>query len=76
MGRESTAVNLTVPTDGDVYQMAVSANLVDKASGVARSSGMAWSTCTILHDKVIGRMKPVVIGQRHARKINVRYALE
>ena len=74
MGGESTAVNLTMPTDGDVYQMAVSANLVDNG-GVARPSGMAWSTCTILHDKVIGRMKPVVIGQRHARKINVRYAL-
>ena len=43
VGSESTAVNLTVPTDGDVYQMAVSANLVDKALPKKPTGALMWS---------------------------------
>ena len=62
LAKGETAVNLTMPTD-EVYQVAMSAN--DEA-GI--SSGMVWTTCTILHDKVVGRMKPVVVGVVEPRR--------
>jgi cytokine receptor domeless len=46
--------NITLDKDG-VYQFAVSAN----APG--RSSGMVWATCTILHNKVVGKLKTVAV---------------
>ena len=44
MPKDEHIANITLPTD-DVYQFAVSANAID------RSSGMIWATCTILHNK-------------------------
>ena len=45
------SVNITLPTD-HVYQFAVGSN-----SYQTISSGMVWTTCTVLHDKVLSRLK-------------------
>ncbi len=44
MSKNEQSVNVTLPAD-TVYQVAVAANTE------LASSGMVWSTCTILHDK-------------------------
>jgi len=75
-----TLLNLTMPSP-EVYQLAVSSNVASSEFGgeseaAEVSSGMVWTTCTILHNKVIGRMKPVVVSARESRRISVRWYLQ
>jgi len=44
VNKSDQSVNISLPSD-NVYQVAVAANTD------SFSSGMVWSTCTILHDK-------------------------
>ena len=62
--KNSLSTNVTVPTD-QVYQFAVSANTKNY------SSGMAWTTCTILHDK--GKENGLKFFSRYT-SINVRWS--
>jgi len=59
--------NVTMKTEG-IYQFAVAANTRQY------SSGMVWATCTILHNKVVGKLKTVSIEvtQRDALKVHWR----
>lgn len=49
--------NTTVPDMSKVYQFAISANT---RTG---SSGMVWASCTVMHDKMLGKMKSVWINR-------------
>ncbi|KAI4504019.1 hypothetical protein M0802_000490 [Mischocyttarus mexicanus] len=52
----TTVYNMTVPNAKLVYQFAISVN-TNKGS-----SGMVWSSCTVIHNKVVGKMKSVWIN--------------
>ena len=67
--REQRTVNITLPTP-DVYQFAVAANTR------AASSGMVWATCTILHDKVVGKLKTVRVDVVQKDRMKVRWRLD
>lgn len=62
--------NITVPDSRKVYQFAISAN-TDRAS-----SGMIWASCTVLHNKVVGKMKTVWINHIDSTVIEVGWKLD
>ena len=64
------SVNISLPTN-HVYQFAVAANSYD-----AISSGMVWTTCTVLHDKVLGRLKPVAVEKLEATRMLISWNLD
>ena len=58
-----------MPTD-NVYQFAVAANTLDY------SSGMSWATCTILHNKVVGKLKTVTVDVVTKHSMVIRWRLD
>ena len=64
------SVNITLPTN-HVYQFAVAANSYETIS-----SGMVWTTCTVLHDKVLGRLKPVAVEKLEATRMLISWNLD
>lgn len=66
---DSIAQNVTVPTD-EIYQFAISKNSVD-----GRSSGMVWSTCTVIKNNFT-RMNNVYIRNLDSHSIVVAWQLE
>jgi hypothetical protein len=70
VGAEHRSINITLPTN-HVYQFAVSAN-----SEGTMSSGMAWTTCTVLHNKVLDRLKPVVVEKVEPRRMLISWHLD
>jgi cytokine receptor domeless len=65
-----SAHNVTVPDPKRVYQFAISAN-TEKAS-----SGMVWASCTVIHNKVVGKMKTVWINHMDSTFIDVSWKLD
>ncbi|XP_018407282.1 PREDICTED: uncharacterized protein LOC108783250 [Cyphomyrmex costatus] len=57
--------NITVPNPSKVYQFAISVNTE------RGSSGMIWSSCTVIHNKVLGKMKSVWINRIGSHFIEV-----
>jgi len=55
--KNTTIYNITVPDPFKVYQFAISVNTE------RGSSGMIWSSCTVIHNKVLGKMKSVWINR-------------
>ncbi|KAJ8664784.1 hypothetical protein QAD02_006446 [Eretmocerus hayati] len=62
--------NITVPDPTKVYQFAISANT---ARG---SSGMMWASCTVIHNKVEGKMRSVWRNNFDATSIEVGWKLD
>ncbi len=69
MPRYQRSVNITLPTN-NVYQFAVAANTE------TYSSGMVWATCTILHNKVIGKLKTVSVDVVEKDSMTIRWRLD
>ncbi|KAL6427265.1 hypothetical protein ACFW04_008687 [Cataglyphis niger] len=69
VSRNTTVYNITVDPD-KVYQFAISAN-TNKGS-----SGMIWSSCTVIHTKVLGKMKSVWINRIGSDFIEVGWKLD
>lgn len=61
---------MTVPDPDKVYQFAISAN-TNKGS-----SGMVWASCTVIHNKVVGKMKSVWINRIGSDFIEVGWKLD
>ncbi|XP_025262326.1 cytokine receptor-like isoform X1 [Camponotus floridanus] len=53
----TTVYNITVPNPNKIYQFAISANANEG------SSGMVWSSCTVIRSKELGRMKFIWINR-------------
>ncbi|XP_011502285.1 PREDICTED: cytokine receptor [Ceratosolen solmsi marchali] len=70
VSKMSTAHNVTVPDPKRVYQFAISAN-TQRAS-----SGMVWASCTVIHNKVVGKMKTVWINHMDSTFIDVSWKLD
>lgn len=66
----TTIYNITVPDPFKVYQFAISVN-TEKGS-----SGMIWSSCTVIHNKVLGKMKSVWINRIGSHFIEVGWKLD
>ncbi|XP_015122629.1 cytokine receptor [Diachasma alloeum] len=66
----TTIYNMTVPDPQKVYQFAISANTKHA------SSGMVWASCTVIHNKVVGKMKSVWINRIGSDFIEVGWKLE
>ncbi|KYN26832.1 Cytokine receptor [Trachymyrmex cornetzi] len=62
--------NITVPNPSKVYQFAISVNTE------RGSSGMIWSSCTVIHNKVLGKMKSVWINRIGSHFIEVGWKLD
>ena len=69
VSRNTTIYNMTVPDAKKVYQFAISANT---AHG---SSGMVWASCTIIHSKVVSKLKSVWINHVGSNSIEVGWKL-
>ena len=61
---------MTVPDAKKVYQFAISANTA------RASSGMVWASCTVIHNKVVGKMKSVWINRIGSDFIEVGWKLD
>lgn len=59
-----------MPDPSKVYQFAISVN-TEKGS-----SGMIWSSCTVIHNKVLGKMKSVWINRIGSNFIEVGWKLD
>ena len=70
VGAEHRSVNITLPSN-HFHQFAVSAN-----SEGTMSSGMAWTTCTVLHNKVLDKLNPVVVEKIEARRMRISWHLD
>ncbi|XP_076178162.1 cytokine receptor domeless [Ptiloglossa arizonensis] len=70
VSKNTTIYNMTVPEPDKVYQFAISAN-TNKGS-----SGMAWASCTVIHTKVLGKMKSVWINRIGSDFIEVSWKLD
>ena len=70
VGAEHRSTNITLPSK-NVYQFAVSAHSKDNVS-----SGMAWTSCTILHNKVVERLKPVKIDKVEPTSMHISWDLD
>ncbi|EZA53737.1 hypothetical protein DMN91_008451 [Ooceraea biroi] len=70
VSKDTTIYNMTVPNPDKVYQFAISANT---AKG---SSGMIWASCTVIHNKVVGKMKSVWINRIGSDFIEVGWKLD
>lgn len=68
--KNTTVYNMTVSDPDKVYQFAISAN---SARG---SSGMIWASCTVIHNKVVGKMKSVWINRIGSNFIEVGWKLD
>lgn len=66
----TTVYNITFPEDKIYHQFAISAN------SELTSSGMVWATCTVLHNKAIGKMENVWIVRVEATYIEVGWKLD
>ncbi|XP_066999474.2 cytokine receptor [Anabrus simplex] len=67
--KNETVKNITVPDD-EIYQFAVSANTK------YGSSGMVWASCTVIHNKTIGKMRSVWINRVGSDFIEVGWKFE
>ena len=67
--KSNHTANVTLPTE-NVYQFAVAANTLDYRSG------MSWATCTILHNKVVGKLKTVTVDVVTKHSMVVRWRLD
>lgn len=65
----ATIKTIEVP-DNKIYQFAISANTKNG------SSGMVWASCTVIHNKVVGKMKSVWINSIAATSIEVGWKLD
>ncbi|KMQ98366.1 cytokine receptor [Lasius niger] len=70
VSKTTTVYNITVPDPNKVYQFAISANTN------RGSSGMIWSSCTVIHTKVLGKMKSVWINRIGSDFIEVGWKLD
>nr|XP_034172692.1 uncharacterized protein LOC117600854 [Osmia lignaria]XP_034172693.1 uncharacterized protein LOC117600854 [Osmia lignaria] len=70
VSKNTTIYNMTVPDPDKVYQFAISAN-TNKGS-----SGMVWASCTVIHNKVVGKMKSVWINRIGSDYIEVGWKLD
>ncbi|XP_043283001.1 uncharacterized protein dome isoform X2 [Venturia canescens] len=68
--KSTTLYNVTVPDPTKVYQFAISANTP------RASSGMVWASCTVIHNRVVGKMKSVWINRIGSDFIEVGWKLE
>ncbi|XP_063994915.1 cytokine receptor isoform X2 [Diachasmimorpha longicaudata] len=66
----TTIYNMTVPDPKKVYQFAIATNTK------RASSGMVWASCTVIHNKVVGKMKSVWINRIGSDFIEVGWKLE
>ncbi|KAF2881194.1 hypothetical protein ILUMI_24978 [Ignelater luminosus] len=69
ISNDKTMFNITVSED-KINQFAISAN-----SGTS-SSGMVWATCTVIHNKAIGKMEHVWINHVYSTSIEVAWKLD
>lgn len=67
--KDVTIKNITVPED-KIYQFAIAAN------SKTESSGMVWASCTVIHNKVLGKMRSVWINRIGSTFIEVGWKLE
>lgn len=67
--RNIQIINITVPEE-KIYQFAISANSEEA------SSGMVWASCTVIHNKAVGKMKSVWINLSGTTFIEVGWKLE
>lgn len=67
--KQKHSLNVTLPNK-NVYQFAVSANTGDV------SSGMTWATCTIIHNRVVGKLKTVSVDVVEKTSMVVRWRLD
>ncbi|XP_046405869.1 cytokine receptor-like isoform X2 [Ischnura elegans] len=66
---DTRIINITVPED-KIYQFAISANRK------SASSGMVWASCTVLHNKAVGKMKSVWKADQGSTFITLGWKLE
>ncbi|XP_076280238.1 cytokine receptor domeless isoform X2 [Lasioglossum baleicum] len=70
VSKNTTIFNMTVPDPSKLYQFAISTN-THKGS-----SGMVWASCTVIHDKIVGKMKSVWINRIASDYIEVGWKLD
>ncbi|KAK2586334.1 hypothetical protein KPH14_010628 [Odynerus spinipes] len=70
VSKNTTIYNMTVPDAKKVYQFAISTNTK------RGSSGMVWASCTVIHNKVVGKMKSVWINRIGSDFIEVGWKLD
>ncbi|XP_071454335.1 cytokine receptor isoform X2 [Hetaerina americana] len=66
---DTQIINITVPED-KIYQFAISANTK------SASSGMVWASCTVIHQKAVGKMKNIWTGRLGSTYIELAWKLE
>ncbi|XP_054259785.1 cytokine receptor-like isoform X1 [Macrosteles quadrilineatus] len=69
VSKDVTIKNITVP-DEKIYQFAISANTETE------SSGMVWASCTVIHNRILGKMKTIWINRVGPTFIEVGWKLE
>ncbi|XP_069693403.1 cytokine receptor isoform X2 [Periplaneta americana] len=69
VSRSENVKKINVPED-KIYQFAISANTRNA------SSGMVWASCTVIHNKVVGKMKSVWINRIGSTFIEVGWKLD
>ena len=69
VSNSTRSVNVTLPSN-NVYQFAVAANTE------TYSSGMVWATCTIIHNKVVGKLKTVTVDVVKKDSMKLRWRLD
>ncbi|XP_043487260.1 uncharacterized protein LOC122514466 [Polistes fuscatus] len=70
VSKNTTVYNMTVPNAKLVYQFAISVNTKKG------SSGMVWSSCTVIHNKVVGKMKSVWINHIDSDYIDAGWKMD
>lgn len=66
----TTMYNMTVPNPNKIYQFAISSNTANS------SSGMIWASCTVIHNRIVGKVKSLWIDRIGSHDIEVRWNLE
>uniref|UniRef100_A0A2S2NC68 Cytokine receptor n=1 Tax=Schizaphis graminum TaxID=13262 RepID=A0A2S2NC68_SCHGA len=76
--------NITVSDHMKIYQFAISANSQSTPkTGVTSvyqptytSSGMVWASCTVLHNKIVGKIKNVWVNMIGSTSMELRWKLD
>ncbi|XP_022172088.1 cytokine receptor-like isoform X2 [Myzus persicae] len=77
--------NITVSDHMKIYQFAISANSQSspKTTGITSiyqptsiSSGMVWASCTVLHNKIVGKIKNVWVNMISSTSMELRWKLD
>ncbi|KAL5237159.1 hypothetical protein ACI65C_004569 [Semiaphis heraclei] len=77
--------NITVSDHMKIYQFAISANsqssskttdITSLYQPTSISSGMVWASCTVLHNKIVGKIKNVWVNMISSTSMELRWKLD